>query len=113
VVCFDAAEASVSAMGDGNVDVMIVQNPYQMGYEGVILLHALVKNDQSVIKTMYPNYSQTGDEDIHSTELRVVVPDGAAEQTSPITKGMFDSNTQFFRHSEFLKWLGERGLKSS
>lgn len=116
VVCFDAAEASIREMGEGNVDIMVVQNPYQMGFEGVKLLLALAKDDQSVIKAMYPNYAQSGTGDIYSTELRVVVPDNGTvrpEQASPINPDMFDKNTQFFRHSEFLKWLSERGLSGS
>jgi len=119
VVCFDAAEASIREMGEGNVDVMVVQNPYQMGFEGVKLLQALIKDDKSVIDAMYPHYAQEGTGDIYSTELRVVVPDDSAPGAagpggaSPITPDMLDSNTQFFKHSEFLKWLSERGLVSS
>lgn len=109
VVCFDAAEASIREMEDGNVDVMVVQNPYQMGYEGVRLLHAMVVEDQSVIDEMYPEYAQEGTGDIYSTELRVVVPD----EESPITEDLFEESTQFFRHSEFAEWLRERGLVSS
>lgn len=116
VVCFDAAEASIREMGEGNVDVMVVQNPYQMGYEGVKLLRALVDGDESVINAMYPHYSRAGVGDIYSTELRVVVPDDGvrgAAGPSPITPDLFDANTQFFKHSEFREWLKERGLSSS
>lgn len=109
VVCFDAAEASIREMAAGNVDVMVVQNPYQMGYEGVRLLRALVLDDRPVIDEMFPDYAQTGTQDIYSTELRVVVPD----ERSPITRELFREDTQFFRHSEFLQWLKERGLISS
>lgn len=38
------------------VDVMVVQNPYQMGYQGVRLLKALVQNDEKTIKEMLPNH---------------------------------------------------------
>ncbi|MBL8851276.1 MAG: substrate-binding domain-containing protein [Planctomycetaceae bacterium] len=116
VLCFDAAEASIREMGEGNVDVMVVQNPFQMGYDGVKLLLALVQDDKPVISAMYPNYAQEGTGDIYSTELRVVVPDNGSvtpEQASPINPEMFDPNTKFFRHSEFLDWLKERGLSSS
>jgi len=109
VVCFDAAEASIREMGEGNVDVMVVQNPYQMGYEGVKLLQALVADDQSVISAMYPNYSQSGTGDIYSTELRVVVPDTG----STIAPTLFGEGTDYFLHSQFLEWLKERGLSSS
>lgn len=109
VICFDAAEASIREMGEGNVDVMIVQNPYQMGFEGVKLLKALVEDDKTVITAMYPNYAQSGTGDIYSTELRVVVPDNG----SPLTPDLFGEGTQYFKHSDFLKWLSERGLSGS
>lgn len=109
VVCFDAAEASIREMGEGNVDVMVVQNPYQMGYEGVMLLKAMVEDDQPVISEMLPDYSQEGTGDIYSTELRVVVPDTG----SPIAPGLFEEETEYFLHSQFLDWLKERGLSSS
>lgn len=109
VVCFDAAEASISEMGDGNVDVMVVQNPFQMGFDGVKLLHALAAEDQETIDSMYPDYSQEGTGDLYRTELRVVVPD----EGSPITKEPFEGSTQFFNYSEFQEWLKERGLSSS
>jgi ribose transport system substrate-binding protein len=119
VVCFDAAEASIHEMGQGNVDVMVVQNPYQMGFEGVKLLQALINDDKSVVDAMFPNYAQEGTGDIYSTELRVVVPDDSAPGAagpggaSPITPELFDSKTQYFKHSDFLKWLSDRGLVSS
>lgn len=109
VVCFDAAEASIREMGDGNVDIMVVQNPFQMGYEGVKLLQALVADNQALVSEMFPSYAQSGTSDIYSTELRVVVPD----EGSPITPDLFRKETQFFKHSDFLTWLKERGLSGS
>lgn len=109
VICFDAAEDSISGMEQGNVDVMVVQNPYQMGFEGVRLLHALATDDQSVVTEMYPDYAQEGERDIYRTELRVVAPD----EGSPLTKDLFDDSTILFKNSEFKKWLEERGLISS
>ena len=109
VACFDAAVDSIREMGAGNVDVMVVQNPYQMGYEGVQLLHALVAGDQAKVDAMYPDYAQEGERDLYRTELRVVVPD----EGSPITPDLFESSTQFFKSSEFQKWLNDRGLISS
>ncbi len=109
VVCFDAAEASIREMGAGNVDVMVVQNPYQMGYEGVQLLHAMATEDQASIDARYPDYAQEGERDLYRTELRVVVPD----EGSPITPDLFEPSTEFFKHSDFMNWLNERGLVSS
>ena len=45
-------------MANGNVDVMVVQNPFQMGYDGAKLMHALAADDQAIVKTMYPDYAQ-------------------------------------------------------
>ncbi len=108
VICFDAAEVSIKSMGDGDVDVMVVQNPYQIGYESVKLLLAMVEGDQLTIDGYYPDYAQEGDKDLFKTELRVVVPDG-----SPIKKDLFDSNTVFMTYEEFKAWLEERSLVSS
>jgi ribose transport system substrate-binding protein len=109
VVCFDAAEDSIRGMGEGDVDVMVVQNPYQMGFEGVQLLHALVTDDQSTIKKMYPQHALEADRDIYRTELRVVAPD----EDSRLNEALFDDSTILFKHSDFKEWLKERGLISS
>lgn len=109
VVCFDAAEDSIRAMKEGNVDVMVVQNPYQMGYVGVELLKAMVEEDQEYIDKMYPDYAQEGEKDLFRTELRVIVPD----EGSPITADLFEEDTVFMKLSEFEAWLKERGLTSS
>ncbi|TWT49869.1 D-allose transporter subunit [Thalassoglobus neptunius] len=108
VLCFDAAEASIKEMGDGNVDVMVVQNPYQIGAESVELLLALTEDDQETVDKFYPNYSQEGEGDLHRTDLRVVVPDG-----SPITKDLLEPETVFMTYDEFKAWLAERSLVSS
>lgn len=109
VVCFDAAEASISAMGEGNVDVMVAQNPYQIGYEGVKLMLAMVEDDSTVVDEMFPEHAAEGEKDVYRTELRVVVPDG----DSPIEKGAFEKDTKFFTLEQFKAWLKERSLVSS
>ena len=109
VVCFDAAEAAIEQMKSGLIDVMVVQNPYQMGFDGVRLLRALVKEDKAFIKNMFPEHALQGDKDCFKTELRVVIPD----QGSPITKELFEPGTVFMKLSEFQKWLDERKLTSS
>jgi len=109
VFCFDAAEASIAGMRDGNVDVMVVQNPYQMGRVGVKLLKALVEDDQKVIQEMYPSYSQEGTNDLFRTEVRVVIPDAA----TPVKKETFEPETIFMDLKEFEAWLKERNLQSS
>ena len=108
VICFDADVASINAMEKGDVDVMIVQNPYQMGYESVKLLLAMAEGDQATVDQYYPDYAQEGNKDLFRTELRVVVPDG-----SPITADLFEEDTVFMTIEEFRAWLDERSLKNS
>ena len=115
IVVFDAAPKALDHMKDGNIDAMVVQNPYQMGYLGTKLMKALVEDDNKVIKEMFPSWDEGTGEfaddngDILTTELRVVVPD----KKSPLKKEMFNEDTQFFTFEEFKKWMDERNLKSS
>lgn len=108
IVVFDAEPLAIQQMGEGMIDAMVVQNPYQMGYQGVRLLKALVEDDQPVIDEMLPNY---GDEygDLYDTGLKVVVPD----EGSPLEAYMFGENTQFLRLGEFKEWLNKYGLTGS
>jgi ribose transport system substrate-binding protein len=108
VVAFDAEPIAVEEMGKGMIDAMVVQNPYQMGYQGVRLLKALYEDDQKTIKEMLPKLGQ-GDGDIYDTGLKVVVPD----EGSPLKAEMFESNTQFLKLSEFRKWLTKYNLTGS
>jgi ribose transport system substrate-binding protein len=108
VVAFDAEPIAVEEMGKGMIDAMVVQNPYQMGYQGVRLLKALHEDDQKTIKEMLPNLGQP-DGDIYDTGLKVVVPD----EGSPLKAEMFESKTQFLRLSEFRKWLTKYNLTGS
>jgi ribose transport system substrate-binding protein len=115
VVVFDAAPAAIDDLEQGWIDAMIVQNPYQMGYLGTKLMKALVEDDAAAIQELYPEYdaatksftSENGD--VYTTELRVVVPD----EGSPLTPDMFNSDTKFFKYSEFRDWLRERNLSGS
>lgn len=109
VICFDAAQDAIVGMGRGSVDVMVVQNPFQMGYDGVKLMHALVAGDQATVEAMFPGYAQEGEKDVYRTELRVVAPD----KDSPLKKDLFEPTTQFFTFTEFQQWLKDRGLVSS
>lgn len=109
VICFDAATDAISGMEQGKVDVMVVQNPYQMGFEGVKVMHAVVTDNQAVVSEMYPDYAQEGERDIYRTELRVVAPDA----DDSLTKDLFDESTILFKNSEFQNWLKDRGLISS
>lgn len=109
VICFDAAQDAIVGMGKGNVDVMVVQNPYQMGYDGVKLMHALATGNQAIVDAMFPDYAREGERDVFRTELRVVAPD----EGSSLSKELFEESTIFFKYLEFRNWLAERGLVSS
>jgi len=108
IVGFDAEPPAIEAMANGMVDVMVVQNPYQMGYQGVRLLKALVEDDQAVVSEMLPNLGEEGG-DLYGTGLKVVVPNG----DTPLEAWMFDSNTEFLTLEEFRAWLNENGLIGS
>lgn len=44
IVAFDASDDEIADLKDGIIQALIVQNPYQMGYEGVVqVLNALAK----------------------------------------------------------------------
>jgi ribose transport system substrate-binding protein len=43
IVTFDAEPEAIAEMAQGNIDAMVVQNPYEMGYQGIRTLKALVE----------------------------------------------------------------------
>jgi ribose transport system substrate-binding protein len=108
VVAFDAEPLTIAAMGDGMVDAMVVQNPYQMGYQGVRLMKALVRKDERTIKEMLPNHGKP-EGDTYDTGLKIVVPD----QDSRLRANMFDKKTEFLSLPKFRKWLAEFKLAGS
>lgn len=108
VVVFDAEQGAIQQMGKGLIDAMVVQNPYQMGYQGVRLMKALHENDQKTVRELLPNQGKP-DGDLYDTGLKVVVPD----EGSPLKADLFDKKTEFLRRSEFKKWLDKYNLKSS
>lgn len=108
VVVFDAQADTVKHMRDGQVDAMVVQDPYQMGYKAVQLMTAAVKKDDAAIAELLPNLKDEGG-DILDTGLKVVVPD----KNSPLKPDMFPSNTQFYTLEEFQAWLDKYQLTSS
>ena len=108
IICsFDAAEKSIAAMEEGKVDVMVVQNPFNMGYEGVHLLLALAEGDEERLQEMYPRLGED-DGDLRRTGLKVVVPEG-----SPLKAEMFDEGTEFLTLPQFQEWLRKYSLRSS
>lgn len=117
IVVFDAAPKAIGHMADGNIDAMVVQNPYDMGYRGTRLMKALVQGDHATIHEMFPAYDAekkafdpaASDGDLLVTGLRVVHPDAG----SPLNKEMFAPTTEFLSLTEFKKWLSEHNLTGS
>ncbi|HEU5115272.1 MAG TPA: substrate-binding domain-containing protein, partial [Isosphaeraceae bacterium] len=68
VVTFDLDQAAVGHLEDGNIDVSVCQNPYEMGFQGVRLLKAMLEKDEKIIKEILPD-GKTRD-----TGVRVIVP---------------------------------------
>lgn len=108
VVVFDAEPDAITAMKEGQIDAMVVQNPFDMGYQGVRLMQALVKDDKETIAKMLPKHGEPGG-DIYDTGLKVVVPDSS----SPLKKDQFDSNVQFLELPAFQEWMSKYGLTGS
>lgn len=108
-VTFDAAEGSIAEMGKGNLDVMVVQNPFEMGAQAIRLLKAMHSKDDATVKEMFPKQGEP-DGDLFTTGLRVVVPSDA----SPVTKELFDTKVvEFMYLPDFQAWLKKYNLKSS
>jgi ribose transport system substrate-binding protein len=106
---FDAASDAIKAMHQGNIDVMVVQNPFDMGFQSVKLLKAMVEKDEATIKDMFPRQGEPNG-DIYTTGLRVVVPD----ENSPVKAELFDPEVvDFMNLPQFQAWLDKYGLKSS
>ena len=108
VVAFDAEPIAIDQMGEGMIDAMVVQNPYQMGYQGVRLMKALVADDQTTIHEMLPRMGQP-DGDIYDTGLKVVVP----QSSSPLKQELFDKKTKLLTLEEFRQWLEKYKLTGS
>jgi len=109
VATFDAQNLAIASMEKGQIDVMVVQNPFDMGVQTVRLMKAMIQNDQGVIDTMFPNKGKP-EGDIYTTGLRVVVPD----ENSPVKKDLFDPKVvEFMTLPTFQDWLKKYNLTSS
>lgn len=108
IVVFDAEPAAIQMMGQGDIDAMVVQNPYQMGYQGVKLMKALIEDDKATVKEILPNLGKP-EGDLVDTGLKVVVPD----EGSVLKADLFDKKTQFLKFSEFKEWLKKFDLTGS
>jgi len=109
IVTFDAQAAALEHMAAGRIDAMVVQNPFEMGQKAVRLLVAMLEDDQAVIDELFPRSGEP-DGDIHTTGLRVILPDG----DSPLAGDDFDATpAERMSLGEFRSWLESRGLSSS
>ena len=105
IATFDAQAAAIDRMAAGKIDVMVVQNPFEMGVQTVRLLLAMHTGDDATLAAMFPNAAGP-DGDVYTTGLRVVVPDD-----KPLLKREQIDLPQPF---EFLPlWLAKYGLSSS
>jgi ribose transport system substrate-binding protein len=108
VVTFDAEKLAVEYMGAGHIDAMVVQNPFDMGYQMVRLLAALHKKDDATVKEMFPNQGEKGG-DLYETGLKVVLP----TDQSPVMKVQFDKGVEVLTLDKFKEWLAKYHLESS
>jgi ribose transport system substrate-binding protein len=108
VVTFDAEPIALQQIQGGLIDAMVVQNPYQMGYQGVRLLKALHEKDNKTIGEMLPNLGKP-EGDLIDTGLKIVVPDAK----SPLNREMFGPKTEFLTFDKFKSWLAQYSLEGS
>jgi ribose transport system substrate-binding protein len=109
VVTFDAQAVAIEEMAKGNIDAMVVQNPFDMGFQSVRLLLAMLQDDQGVIKEMFPRGGEE-DGDVYTTGLRLVVPD----KPTPLQADAFDPKiVEFMKLGDFRDWLAKYKLTSS
>ena len=104
-------QQAIAGMGNGMIDAMVVQNPYEMGYQGVRLLKALAQGDEMTKKEMLPNLGKPNG-DLFDTGIKVVVPD----KDTALKAGMFDNkekNIKTYKLSQFREWLKKYNLTAS
>jgi ribose transport system substrate-binding protein len=103
VVTFDLDEAAVDHLAHGDIDASVCQNPYEMGYQGVKLLKALIQKDDKAAREVLP------DGKARDTGVRVIVP----RADSPVMKEKQAQGDDVITIDEMKTWLESKGLKSS
>lgn len=102
VVTFDLDEAAVDHVEKGRIDATVCQNPYEMGYQGVRLLKALIDKDATTVDAMLPNGATVID-----TGVRVIIPTPADPKNPPVRgEDVLDIKAM-------KSWLSSKGLTSS
>ncbi len=119
VVTFDAHAAAIEHMAADRIDAMIVQNPFEMGLKTVRLLLAMHENDSRAVEELFPNAGKP-DGDLHTTGLRLVIPDPRGTAAGKGGDGVSIDPAEFevpgievMPLSRFREWLGTYGLSSS
>ena len=118
IFTFDAAAQAIEHMANGNIDCMIVQNPFQMGIQTVRLLLAMHEGQDAVIEDMFPDFGQPGG-DKYTTGLRLIIPDAwENNEDAPISGRDLESavsagTLEVLSLSAFREWLKKYGLSSS
>ena len=118
IFTFDAAAQAIEHMANGNIDCMIVQNPFQMGIQTVRLLLAMQEGQDAVIEEMFPDFGQPGG-DKYTTGLRLIIPDAwENNEDAPISGRDLESavsagTLEVLSLSAFREWLKKYGLSSS
>ena len=111
VVTFDAEALAIKQMAEGMIDVMVVQNPFGMGYDSVQYAFAKLQSDDATMKQLFPRMGEPGG-DIRDTGLKVVAPDqGSALNQEAFTE--FGQSVEFLKLSAFQEWLKKYNLTSS
>jgi ribose transport system substrate-binding protein len=109
IATFDAQDLAIAAMEEGKIDVMVVQNPFDMGVQTCRVMKAMIAGDDATLKEMFPKQGEP-DGDVYTTGLRVVVPSA----DSPIKADLFDSKVvEYMLLPDFKAWLAKYGLHSS
>jgi ribose transport system substrate-binding protein len=108
ILTFDAEKLAIDRMGEGMIDAMVVQNPYEIGYQGARLFKAMVQDDQATIGEMFP-HADVKDGDCYDSGLKIVIPNA----DSPLKAEMFSPKTEFFELPKFKEWLAAHHLESS
>ncbi len=49
IVCFDEEDETLAGVKDGGIFATVVQQPYEFGYQSVVLMSKILKGDKSVI----------------------------------------------------------------
>ena len=97
VVTFDLDEQAVAHLEKGDIDVSVCQNPYEIGYQAVRLLKALIGDDKATVEAMFPKG------DTLDTGVRVIIP----KADSPVKL------KEVITIKDMKEWLAGKGLKSS